>query len=611
MKQNILTPLPVGNLIQNKDTPPRADRFERYIIPYYQRGYRWDNINVKALLEDIDNFLAEESGKYCLQPVVVVPAVDEESHRIWEVVDGQQRLITLFIIFKVLGKRKYKLIFEKRAKSTDFLENLSKETYSDENPDFHFMSQAHKIISDWFEEKIQNDVSYDDDFYSQLTKKVEVIWYQVEELSKLERTENRQEIEDKKIDIFNRLNIGKIPLSDAELIRALLLSKIKHGLTDREAIMRQAEISNEWYEMEQTLRNEEFWKFLTDRPLKETSSTIELIFNLIARGNSTKYSTYLWFEREIKNSDANIERDNVDALWKKTKQIFHKLKYWFNDITLYHHLGFLLAFEGVKIEKLLHILDNSDQPKDEFKDWSIAEVKKQMQNVVLEDLNYESKPAESHKVFLLHNILTTEKLQQHQNNRFPFSLFKNVNKNGGWSLEHVHAQQSAEMKEQGSMKRWLEDTLRAIENITHIEKSVEAEDDDKETQFSSQSITVSESLKTDLKKLLGSSKIDETDFNHLKNEVIQLFDSKSIHGIDNLALLPGRVNSALNNAIFPVKRQRLIEFQKEGVYVPISTMNVFMKYYSIADLQPYYWSSSDKSDYYKEIKETLAPYLSH
>lgn len=56
-----------------------------------------------------------------------------------------------------------------------------------------------------------------------------------------------------------------------------------------------------------------------------------------------------------------------------------------------------------------------------------------------------------------------------------------------------------------------------------------------------------------------------------------MFDSRSVHVLDNLALLSRKHNSSLNNAIFPVKRNRIIELQKEGKYVPLTTMNVFLK----------------------------------
>ena len=113
-----------------------------------------------------------------------------------------------------MNKPKYEIIFEKRGKSNEFLSTLSEGNYSDENPDFHFMSKAYKITKEWFEEKTKNDVGFIDDFNSTLTKRVEIIWYQIEELTEIANDEER---ENKKIDVFNRLNIGKIALTDAEL----------------------------------------------------------------------------------------------------------------------------------------------------------------------------------------------------------------------------------------------------------------------------------------------------------------------------------------------------------------------------------------------------------
>ena len=449
---NLLKTLPVGKIIQNENTPNRNPNFEHYLIPYYQRGYRWDEINVKALLEDIDNFINLDEGKYCLQPIVVVPRIDDEGKNIWEVVDGQQRLITMFIIFKCINKRKYKIIFEKRELSTSFLENLSEETYSDGNPDFHFMSQAHRLIKEFFDNKMRHDVGYEDDFYARLTKKVEVIWYQIEELRRLENETDTKKIEDKKIDIFNRLNIGKIPLTDAELIRALLLSKIKIELSDREAIMRQAEISNEWHEIEIALRNQEFWGFLNTKPIEEVSSAIELIFKLIAGEDSKNYSTYLWFEKQIKSDNPLQEKKNAEELWTKTKQIFYKFKFWFETNTLYHHLGFLLINDDKSMSKLKKIIENSETSKSKFIEWAVTEVKEEMSDIVLEELSYESGTRNLEKTFLLFNVLSTDKLSSTQNNRFPFFQYKKIARKDKWSIEHIHAQQSKEMREKEAMK---------------------------------------------------------------------------------------------------------------------------------------------------------------
>ena len=606
---NLLKTLPVGKIIQNENTPNRNPNFEHYLIPYYQRGYRWDEINVKALLEDIDNFINLDEGKYCLQPIVVVPRIDDEGKNIWEVVDGQQRLITMFIIFKCINKRKYKLIFEKRELSTSFLENLSEETYSDDNPDFHFMSQAHRLIKEFFDNKMRHDVGYEDDFYARLTKKVEVIWYQIEELRRLENETDTKKIEDKKIDIFNRLNIGKIPLTDAELIRALLLSKIKTELSDREAIMRQAEISNEWHEIEIALRNQEFWGFLNTKPIEEVSSAIELIFKLIAGEDSKNYSTYLWFEKQIKSDNPLQEKKNAEELWTKTKQIFYKFKFWFETNTLYHHLGFLLINDDKSMSKLKKIIENSETSKSKFIEWAVTEVKEEMSDIVLEELSYESGTRNLEKTFLLFNVLSTDKLSSTQNNRFPFFQYKKIARKDKWSIEHIHAQQSKEMKEKEAMKKWIEDTYKAIEHIQNFERIVTKKDDNNEYYEEIEKVEVSEDIKLKMLEMINSDNIIPENFNLLKSQLTTMFDSESVHVLDNLALLSRKHNSSLNNAIFPVKRNRIIELQKEGKYVPLTTMNVFLKYYSKSDLQPFYWSKADKENYFNEIKSTLQPYL--
>jgi hypothetical protein len=607
---NIIETKPVGKIILNESTPDRSPRIEHYLIPYYQRGYRWDIENVEALLDDIHNFMRSDEENYCLQPIVVVPNIDENTHTIWEVIDGQQRLITMYIIFQFLNKNRYNIVFGQRTKSTDFLKELTFGTYNHDSPDFHFMSQAYDIVKNWFEIKCKNDIDYVDEFSTTLNKKVQVIWYQIEELKSFEEEESDNEIENKKIDIFNRLNIGKIPLTDAELIRALLLSKIKFGLSERESIMRQAEISNEWHQMEMELRNDEFWYFLNNKSKDDATSAIELIFKLIATDNTKKYSTYLWFEKQIRSDNDDTEKENALALWGKTKDYFNKMKYWFSNDNLYHFLGYILTINDNSISTLRRILENSNCKKDEFKDWAFNEIRESLVEVDLENLAYDKNYKNLKNVFLLHNVITTDNLNIAQKNRFPFNLYKEINNDGGWSIEHIHAQQSQEMKEEKAIKKWLEDTYKAIENINTIEKEIKKFDKNGKEQYVIEVVIIDNALKQEVINLIEADKINTDVFNLLKDKLIKIFESDSIHVLDNLALLSKKDNSTLNNSIFPVKRNKIIQMEKEGKYIPVTTRNVFFKYYNESDLQPFYWSKSDKKNYVKNIKEILKPFLS-
>lgn len=93
-------------------------------IPDYQRGYRWGETEVKDLLTDINEIKDPEktieilSGngiieKYCLQPVVFDTC--EEANNYMIVVDGQQRLTTLFLIISYISK----LIIKNKVKLED------------------------------------------------------------------------------------------------------------------------------------------------------------------------------------------------------------------------------------------------------------------------------------------------------------------------------------------------------------------------------------------------------------------------------------------------------------------------------------------------------------
>jgi hypothetical protein len=94
---------------------------------------------------------------------------------------------------------------------------------------------------------------------------VKVIWYEVDPSVEVR-------------EVFSRLNIGKIPLTNAELVKALIL---------KSDINRQLEKANEWDIIERKLRNDRFWYFLN--PNKDYSSRIELLFDLYT--NNTKSST--------------------------------------------------------------------------------------------------------------------------------------------------------------------------------------------------------------------------------------------------------------------------------------------------------------------------------
>jgi hypothetical protein len=193
-------------------------------VARYQRGYRWGELEVKRLLNDI----WERKGEpYNLQPV----GVKRDGEAAWELVDGQQRLTTLYLIFVSMQRAglknvgpPYHISYDTRAKSGNYLQALNP-ALVDSNIDFFHIHAAYACIRAWFEQKGPTPLKRQEgaaDVFRHLCKSVRVIWYEAPK--GLDSTTR-----------FTRLNVGRIPLTDAELFKALLLARSRcgAGTTDR------------------------------------------------------------------------------------------------------------------------------------------------------------------------------------------------------------------------------------------------------------------------------------------------------------------------------------------------------------------------------------------
>ncbi len=70
----------------------------KYFIPSYQRPYSWDEDNAKELVDDIYESYKETSKEYFIGSLICI----SKDSSTFEVVDGQQRLITMTLLFKAL-----------------------------------------------------------------------------------------------------------------------------------------------------------------------------------------------------------------------------------------------------------------------------------------------------------------------------------------------------------------------------------------------------------------------------------------------------------------------------------------------------------------------------
>lgn len=553
-------------------------------IPSYQRGYRWTSDEIVRLLDDIYEH-DESSNSYYLQPIVVKNLSDEntpEENREYELIDGQQRLTTLFLIISSLkewfpkANPNYRLSYDTRDNSWNYLNSLfsnkeEAEKIKNDYIDFRYLHNAFTTIQNWLS-KHKDPTSVAVAIYRLLSSKVKVLWYEVD------KDENGHEL-------FKRLNIGRIPLTNAELIKALFLNRNSLESNRSDKNLSQHEIAFLWERMEQELRNPEFWAFLTNAKPEKYPTRLELIFDLMAKKKNNereKYFTFFHFNDRITNG----KKKSVEFVWNEIVDYFDTLKVWYENRELYNRAGCLVLF-GERISNLIEETKHMKKTKKlSYLDEKIQ--KKLVKEELVLSLRYNKQYSDIKNILIWFNIKTMDNSQE----RFPFNKFK---EGSGWSLEHIHAQNSEGLRSESDWRDWLEKQLIALKAYEYKWDGI---------------IDFNE----EIKNVLAKKTIGRELFDSLFKKITDLFSAKlsdddleaNMHSIKNLALLKTDANSTLNNCVFEVKRNNLANLDRQGYFIPVCTRNVFTKYYSPAgENQAYLWTDKDRDAYYDEIMNVV------
>lgn len=562
-----------------------------YYIPSYQRGYRWDTKQVEELLEDIYEVFKTKQESYCLQPIVV-SKIDENK---FAIIDGQQRLTTIYLLLIYLSdfsRQLFQLDFENenRKNCKEYFLNLKQNTFDYSNPDFAHISNAYKTIQKWFDAKIKSkensDIEFD--FYGTLSSKVEVIWYDVEE-------SNREEL----VKIFTRLNSGKISLTNAELIKALFLSKANYGNHSKDIYTSQLDISNKWNQIENAFQNEDFWNFI-NRSENELATRIDYIFQLIVQNKNIEikdeFDVFRYYYPLYVKSQELKTYDFIELNWNEVDSYFTILQDWYQSHEYYHLIG-LLIWDGVDLLSLIKKYKESN--KTLFKKHLFREINSRFCNADIKELDYKKSYSQVEKTLVFFNIM---EVYHSKNLKFPFEKLKL--KETKWSLEHIHPQNALDVR-QNEYSSWLQDhkvVLQTIDSnakikelLNRIEMFLQDLNENKlqniKIRFEELSREILENLeyRENNKNILSpKSKIP---YNILTGE----------HHISNMALLDTKKNSSLGNSAFAVKRRAIISFELNGFYIPNATKNSFLKYYSAYPKHLNYWTLEDRDEYLFKI----------
>lgn len=549
----------------------------KFFIPNYQRGYRWTEKEVTRLLDDVYNLIGNNK-KYCLQPIVV----KKISENNFIVIDGQQRLTTLFLIYNYIHKEsngfieppKFSLNYETRQKSAEFLENMNL-SLQDENIDFYFMANAYKKISEWFISKGEKSVVMPD-MKNLLAKNIQIIWYEVDD------TEDDAAL-------FARLNIGKIPLTDAELVKAMFLSRNKTNINEQ----KQKEIALQWDHLEKELQNDSLWYFLTNRSPEVCQTRIELVLDLIAgknTNNEREYATFFYFDELRK-----IEK--LTDIWEeKIRKTFLLLKDWYDYLEFYHKIGYLISSGYKNLAEIY--AESEDKTTREFStrlDELIKESIKPETGKTYSDWDYDDDWNKIWRLLFLFNVETARKSAEGTAAHwFSFDKFRNcIDKEISWSLEHIHAVKSDLRDNQKIWRSWLE-----------LHRDFFAEQPEEYIE-----------IIKEIDRLLKLKDFSRARFEDLQEKILKYFPTDKnieahINSIANLALIQCSKNSALGNSTFDVKRNKIIKMANNGEFIPLCTMRIFLKYYTNSQKnQTHCWSLQDMKSYISAINEVLKNYL--
>ena len=562
----------------------------KFFIPSYQRGYRWTDLQIENLLNDILEFSKGVDGDfYCLQPLVVkeqkkdllaeikqANSIEDEENLLkgkWTVIDGQQRLTTIYLILKALENEKCPSIEYERDSYIQVC-NSSDEIKKDNIEIYHLTSAKH-FIDRWIhiekradeEKKWINPKNIEIDtkkFCNKILEQTKFIFYNVGDVS-----------EEQEHDIFNNLNSGKIALTNAELIKALFLNKAgKEDIAHRE--VEQRLLADEFDQIERTLRQDKFWYFLAGNT-PQPSSCVNLLFDLMLESSvqngkyrtDEPFRTFFYFNDLINGNESEDSYKESKIIWENVRKVFHIMEGWFNDSVMYNLIGYHRAANGGKTLCEIYKKFCEEKSKNEFKEWLVDECKNHIDYPDgFMQLRYDENKDKVFNLLLLFNIATLNGRPQ-EAVKFSYANFHKYN----WDVEHISPQNPKN-----------DDDLKKV-----VEKF-------KDNDY--------------LKILIDALNKEEKDTKIIEEERAKYFAAgDDLMGIQNLTLLSAHDNRGIGNKFFFEKRQKLQEYYQQGSFIPACSMNVFMKFYSDNPEQMAFWDKKDRESYKNKIEQTITKFF--
>lgn len=584
-----------GNLFPSEDYS--------LIIPNYQRGYKW-------AVKDINDAESESSVEYLtrtivdsfhtnseifLQGITVSDSeMDHNGKRKVVIIDGQQRLTTLYLLLWVLDKdliQRTELKYDVR-KDTDTCLNKLKSIDFDciENHDFgdtskqdiHFIKEAIFQIGA-LTDKIT--VTYKYDFIKYVKDKIKVIYIPIA------RKEDA-------VSTFTMMNGSKAIMRAEELIKSELLRLVSKTCQDfsfeatsvEDVLVRLRDFTAmDWNTAEtrsRYAREWDRWLYWWNRPEVRTfyrtaneTRPLGLLLDFYYRNSDDKHHSYSSFKQF---QSRHLQGDSIaQSIFRELRQLQKQFEDVYNNTFTYNMLSMALScadrYEVITFF-LKHINDNkeiltrytegriinlSDKDaatyalKKEEKILDFQEKKSSFIQSLLEKYVYGSNSNEENAFRYLsyRNILEANKL----NERFNASIFTNR------SLEHIHPKSK----------------------VYHIDK--------KSGRLMRGDGSFVEPESSEFPNPMPDGYIKRDDIRSDNDNLVL-----SEHSICNLVLLYGDNNSEFGNKDFEEKKEIFFRVaDQKKIFISRTLQHTLSKFANVK------WEVNDMIEYYKETKNYL------
>ncbi|GAB2466599.1 hypothetical protein GCM10011375_32650 [Hymenobacter qilianensis] len=616
----------------------------QYLIAAYQRGYKWESGTAEAAapvsnqlggppVGQVDKLLADlwrafEAPRrdgipidYYLQFLTLKPALMSKGRTALEVIDGQQRLTTLSLFFAVLRQT----LGDGAGAGFAFIENSGPSSGSAAGKleyavrdhfleEFVYQGNIHKLLEapSWeaFLEASFNVTSFDCDqqdiFYlykaahkissflqdEQRRPKAAAFGLYVADSCRLIANVIEEEISSE--DVFSDLNSNRVPLTDTELVKGLLLTRASRSVSSSFQQVQELRASQgrQWDEIARWLQlpgvrvlyglktEHALWQLLRLVALRK-AAPFPAVRSLVPHRDAAAgpgFALYEFFEYLL---SFGAQAPTAEDCFIELQLLSGLLHDWFNTPDIHNQLGALQASK--RYEKKGELMERITAEEQLLAGGPRTFLRQEIGKLSclksdLAALSYDAGSEKAFDLLLLLNVFPERSKgnDDEKADSYPFDFARFSAEK--WSLEHIYPQHPAWAEEQAPVG----------------------------TRESLLALAAQDSQPADpaIVELLMQETWSEEETQKLQQYLRA--DNQLLHSLGNLALLTSGDNSSVSNAPFAEKRRRLMQRVRQGSFVAPHTFSVFSKLILSESTSPFDWTKADIRAHATYLDQQLA-----